>query len=605
MLKGQVAVSVLVGGEVLDAASIQIPGVLDDLFQFEGTLGPSFTGEAPTLTLWAPTARSVSLLLFDDASPGSEPTSIAMREGAGTWSVRGDASWSGKYYLYEVEVFAPSTGQIEINLVTDPYSVSLSANSARSQLIDLSDPRWAPRGWVSSRAPDLRVMEDIVLYELHVRDFSWWSDPAVPEPLRGTFQAFAEKNSYGMRHLRSLAWAGLSHVHLLPSFDVATITERRQDQLEPSGDLGAFPPDSTEQQAAIAAVEDDDGFNWGYDPWHYTVPEGSYSNDPDGPARIREFREMVKALHDTGLRVVMDVVYNHTNAAGQNAKSVLDRIVPGYYHRLNGDGQVEMSSCCPNTASEHAMMEKLMVDSLLTWARDYKVDGFRFDLMGHHSKANLLKVRAALDSLTLAEDGVDGSKIYIYGEGWNFGEVANNARFEQATQANMAGTGIGTFNDRIRDAVRGGGPFSGLQVQGFATGLFFDPNATDQGSPGSQEELLALHGDQIRVSLAGNLKDYAMVDRFGNPVTGQQIDYNGQQAGYTQDPREIINYAAAHDNETFFDALQLKVPLETSLEDRVRVQNLANSLVAFGQGIPFFHAGQEMLRSKSLDSRQL
>jgi pullulanase len=213
----------------------------------------------------------------------------------------------------------------------------------------------------------------------------------------------------------------------------------------------------------------------------------------------------------------------------------------------------------------------------------------------------MIKIREAFDALTPADAGVDGSQIYIYGEGWNFGEVANGARFVQATQANMAGTGIGSFNDRIRDGVRGGGPFSGLQEQGFATGLFYDPNATDQGSPADQEARLRLEADWIRVSLAGALGNYPLVDRFGNAVLGSQIDYNGQQAGYTLDPQEIINYAAAHDNETLFDAVQLKLPLGTSTSERVRAQNMANSIIALGQGVPFFHAGQDMLRSKSMD----
>ncbi|PYQ18727.1 MAG: DUF3372 domain-containing protein, partial [Acidobacteria bacterium] len=164
-------------------------------------------------------------------------------------------------------------------------------------------------------------------------------------------------------------------------------------------------------------------------------------------------------------------------------QSVLDRVVPGYYHRLDADGNVETSSCCQNTASEHNMMEKLLIDSVLTWARAYKVDGFRFDIMGHHMNRNMVKLRQALDALTPAADGVEGTKVYVYGEGWNFGEVANNARGVNATQANMAGTGIGTFNDRIRDGARGGGPFGGRQEQGYLTGLFYDPNATNQGSP--------------------------------------------------------------------------------------------------------------------------
>ena len=257
------------------------------------------------------------------------------------------------------------------------------------------------------------------------------------------------------------------------------------------------------------------------------MPEGSYATDPDGPARIVEFRDMVASLNDTGLRVIMDVVYNHTTAAGQDPKSVLDRIVPGYYHRLLEDGAIATSTCCQNTASEHAMMEKLLIDSVVTWARDYKVDGFRFDLMGHHSKANMLALRAALDELTLADDGVDGSSIYLYGEGWNFGEVANDARFEQATQINMAGTGIGTFNDRLRDAVRGGGPFDGgndlVLNQGVINGAWYDPNELVGAPTQAQLDELLLSADQIRVGLAGNLADYTFVDRTGATVRGSQV----------------------------------------------------------------------------------
>jgi pullulanase-type alpha-1,6-glucosidase len=604
VLKGQTAVSAAAGdGTPIDATSIQIPGVLDDLFYYDGPLGAEVSGGATTLRLWAPTAQSVSLLLFDDSDPVTPGVSVAMTEdpATGVWSVSGGPEWIGKYYLFEVTVWAPTTGQIETNIVTDPYSLSLSANSARSQVVDLDDPALQPPGWNELVKPPLPAPEDVVVYELHVRDFSWY-DSAVPDSDRGTFRAFTSSGSHGMGHLSALAEAGLTHIHLLPSFDVATIPEYRSDQLTVNEALLAgYPPDSEVQQAAISAIADQDGFNWGYDPWHYTTPEGSYATDPDGPQRIVEFREMVQSLNQTGLRVVMDVVYNHTNSAGQNDKSVLDKVVPGYYHRLNADGAVETSSCCPNTAAEHDMMEKLMIDSIVTWARDYKVDGFRFDLMGHHPKSTMLEIRAVLDGLTEAADGVDGSRIYLYGEAWNFGEVSNDARFVQATQSNMGGTGIGSFNDRIRDGVRGGGPFSGLQEQGFATGLFYDPNATDQGSPGDQEDRLKLEADWIRVSLAGGLANYPLIDRNGALVLGWQVDYNGQPAGYTLDPQEIINYAAAHDNETFFDAVQLKVPLVTSNADRLRVQNIANDLIALGQGVPFFHAGQDMLRSKSMD----
>jgi pullulanase-type alpha-1,6-glucosidase len=539
--------------------------------------------------------------VFDDAEPATTYAAVPMTldPESGVWSVTGASGWKGKYYLYDVEVYVDSTGQVEHNVVTDPYSVSLSANSARSQIVDLSDAALAPPGWDGVDKPPLAQPEDLSLYELHVRDFSW-TDETVPAALRGTYAAFTQDDSDGMRHLAALADAGLKAVHLLPTFDIATIEERRELQQQPAGDLSSYPPDGEQQQAAVEAVKDVDGYNWGYDPWHYTTPEGSYATDPDGTTRIVEYREMVEALNETGLRVVMDVVYNHTSASGQDPKSVLDKVVPGYYHRLDADGDIETSTCCQNTATEHRMMEKLMVDSVVTWAKQYKVDGFRFDLMGHHSKANMLAVRAALDALTLAEDGVDGTSIYLYGEGWNFGEVQNNARFVQATQLNMAGTGIGTFNDRLRDAVRGGGPFdTDPRLQGFATGLSYDPNGADQGD--DPHAKLLLEQDRIRVGLTGNLRDYEFEGMDGTIITGADVDYNGSPAGYTDDPQEAITYVDAHDNETLFDALQYKLPTDTTMAERVRAQVVALSTVELGQGVPFIQAGTELLRSKSLD----
>jgi pullulanase len=540
----------------------------------------------------------VRLFLYDDSAPATTPTILPMTgdPATGVWRITGNSSWNRKFYLYEVTVWAPSTNAVETNLVTDPYSLSLSADSLRTQIVNLNDADLKPSGWDSLGKPELGAPEDVVLYELHVRDFSI-ADPSVPSSRRGTFAAFAQDGSNGMSHLKALADAGLTHIHLLPAFDFATVPERREDQLT-TGDLSGFAPDAEDQQAAVAAIKDQDGFNWGYDPFHFTVPEGSYATNPDGVTRIREFRQMVRGLSRNGLRVVLDVVYNHTNSSGQNAKSVFDRIVPGYYHRLNGDGFVESSTCCANTASEHRMMGKLMVDSLVTWAKAYKVDGFRFDLMGHHMKSNLLEIQAALAALTPAADGVDGSKLYLYGEGWNFGEVVNNTRGVNATQLNMPGTGIGTFSDRLRDAVRGGNPFGGLTEQGFANGLAYDSNGQPQGDELAKMKLFT---DQIMVGLAGNLASYPLTDRNGNAVLGSQIDYNGQPSGYTQDPQEVITYIEAHDNETLFDSNNLKLPLATSMADRVRVQNLGVSLVGLGQGIPFFHAGVDLLRSKSFD----
>ncbi len=382
------------------------------------------------------------------------------------WSVTGKPDWKNQFYLYEVEVYVPSTGKVEKNLVTDPYSLSLSMNSLRSQIVDMTDPGLQPNDWLTLEKPSLEAFEDSVIYELHVRDFSV-SDLSVPEELRGTFLAFTETESNGMQHLKKMADAGVTHVHLLPVFDIASINEDKSTWITVDPEtLAGYPPNSDQQQVALAPYKDQDAFNWGYDPFHYTTPEGSYSTNPNGSTRVVEFRQMVQALNQAGLRVVMDVVYNHTNASGQNAKSVLDKVVPGYYHRLNGEGAVETSTCCQNTATEHAMMEKLMIDSVVTWAKDYKVDGFRFDLMGHHMVPNMEHVRQALDALTLEKDGVDGSKILLYGEGWDFGEVAGNARGKNATQINLDGTGIGTFNDRLRDGARGGGPFNPVQEQG-------------------------------------------------------------------------------------------------------------------------------------------
>ena len=604
-LRGQLAISASdADGITLGATGLQIPGVLDDLYTYDGDLGVTFAdGRVPTLSVWAPTAQNVSVLLYADSNPATagEEVDMTLDSDTGVWSVSGGADWYGQYYLYNVEVYVHSTGQVENNLVTDPYSYSLSMNSQRSQIIDLTDPAFMPDGWMTLIQPQVDAPEDIVLYELHVRDFSSIDQSVTPD-YRGTFMAFTENGSNGMTHLSNLANAGLTHLHLLPTFDIATINENPDERTEPDfTELASFGPDSSEQQAIIDAIRDEDGFNWGYDPYHYTVPEGSYSTNPDGPQRVIEFRAMVQALNQIGLHVVVDVVYNHTNSAGQSERSVLDRIVPGYYHRLSATGGVETSTCCQNTATEHNMMRRLMVDSVVTWAQHYRVGGFRFDLMGHHMLDDMVAVREALDALTLEEHGVDGASIYVYGEGWNFGEVADNQRGINATQLNIGGTGLGAFNDRLRDAVRGGNPFGGYQEQGFATGLFVDPNATDQGSEDEQLALLTLFQDQIRVGLAGNLRDYTFESATGEDVTGFEVLYNGSPAGYTLDPQENIVYVSAHDNETFFDALQYKLPEDTTMADRVRVQNMGMSMTMFSQGVPFFHAGIDMLRSKSFD----
>ena len=344
-------------------------------------------------------------------------------------------------------------------------------------------------------------------------------------------------------------------MHLLPTFDIATIEEDRTQQAVPDCDLASMPADSAEQQACIEPIVDADGFNWGYDPYHFSAPEGSYAVDPEGGARVAEFRSMVGALHGMGLQVVLDEVFNHTSASGQADTSVLDQVVPGYYQRLNVAGGVETSTCCQNVATEHEVAEKLMVDSVVLWAREYKVDGFRFDLMGHHSKDNMLAIRDALDELTLKKDGVDGKAIYLYGEGWNFGEVADNALFEQATQGQLGGTGIGTFTDRLRDAVHGGSPVDAGSkfYQGFGTGLATDPNGSDQPAPGDPFADLAHKTDLVKLGLAGNLRDFSFTSSDGTLKAGDELDYNGSPAGYADQPDEVITYVDAHDNETLYD----------------------------------------------------
>jgi pullulanase len=295
------------------------------------------------------------------------------------------------------------------------------------------------------------------------------------------------------------------------------------------------------------------------------------------------------------------VVYNHTSQSGQDAKSVLDKIVPGYYYRVDADGNVTTSTCCQNTATENAMMEKLMIDSVITWAKEYKVDGFRFDLMGHHMLRNMQAVRAALDNLTLKQDGVDGKSICIYGEGWDFGEVANDGYGMNATQLNIGGTGIGVFNDRLRDAVRGGNPFDDFRLQGFSTGLLIDPNDAEVRTQDDQLSKLQDYTDWIRIGMAGNLKNFQVIRADGEVVSATQVSYGGKPAGYTLDPQENVIYVSAHDNETIFDAVQEKAAQSATLADRIRMNNLALSIPMLSQGVPFFHAGDDILRSKSLD----
>ncbi len=588
-------------GRVLRATGTQIAGALDDLYARAERLPDLGATPAPGQTgfkLWAPTARAVWLCLHDDGrTPARQLRPMQRQPTTGAWQATLPGDQRGRYYTYLVDAFVPGVGIVR-NRATDPYSISLNTNSTRSWIGRLDDPRLQPEGWADTPRPDtVKAATDQVVYELHLRDFSV-GDASVPAAHRGTYLAFTHGDSHGMRHLKALTAAGLTDVHLLPVFDLATVPEQGCTTPD-AARLAALAPDSDEQQAIVAASAAADCYNWGYDPLHFTAPEGSYATDAaDGAVRILEFRRMVMALHRAGLRVGMDMVYNHTSASGQKRSSVLDRIVPGYYQRLNAQGQVEMSTCCDNTATENTMMAKLMIDSAVVWARDHRIDGMRFDLMGHQPRAAMERLQAAVNRAT-------GRHIRLLGEGWNFGEVKDGARFEQAAQGKLAGTGIGAFSDRGRDAVRGGGccdgPADVLSRQGWLNGLHYAPNPQAvAASVGTREDLLRA-ADLVRVGLAGTLRGYRMTTYDGATKTLAQIDYAGQGAGFATQPDEVVNYVENHDNPTLFDINVLKLPPETTRGDRARVQVLGGAVTAFSQGIAYFHAGVEMLRSKSLD----
>jgi pullulanase len=584
-------------GRVLEATALQTPGALDDFYARDEALsdfGVTLSKKRTQFRLWAPTAQSVSVCIHkDNALPATQLVPLRTISESGAWSTQLNADLRGRYYTYLVDVFVNGVGIVR-NRVTDPYSVSLSVDSQRSFIADLRDRTLQ----AANESPPLRSNRvkhaaDMMIYELHVRDFSM-NDATVSAANRGKYLAFTELQSNGMRHLKALSDAGLTDIHLLPIFDFATVLEKNCVVPRIEGDAA-----SESQQAAVVASKDKDCYNWGYDPYHFNAPEGSYASDAsDGARRIIELREMVRALHGIGLRLGMDVVYNHTSNSGQNKKSVLDRIVPGYYHRLNADGKVETSTCCDNTATEHRMMEKLMSDSVLLWATHYRIDSFRFDLMGHQPRAAMERLQRRLKTVT-------GRDIQLIGEGWNFGEVENGKRFTQASQLSLNGSGIGTFTDRGRDAARGGGYGDNAEAlvknQGYLNGLHYDANASAiAGNAKSREDLLRT-ADMIRVGLAGSIRDYTMHNYRDELVSLESIDYNGASAGYVRQPTEVVNYVENHDNETLFDLNAYKLPLDTSTEDRARVQILGAALTAFSQGVAYFHAGIDVLRSKSMD----
>lgn len=619
-------------------SQVQIANVLDDLYTTGNhdadevnDLGASIKNTASqneqvTFKLWAPTASQVKVLVFNEDH--KKPlTTLTMLEDSqtGVWSAKltpdaDKASYHLAYYQYQITVYHPETQKHHTLTTTDPYSLSLSTNSQHSQIIDLNANQTMPLKWHSQTEIILQQPEDAVIYETHIRDFSAAEQQLSNEQYRGKYKAFSEKNSAGIKHIQSLQQAGLNHIHLLPTFDLGTINEDKHTQISLSDTLGkvcqlapetsicqqefdkhltlqallnSFDPNSADAQQVIGELRMLDNYNWGYDPFHYTVPEGSYAVNPEGVHRIIEFREMIQSLHNMGFRVIMDVVYNHTHQAGLKGTSVLDKIVPTYYQRLHPiTGKIEQSTCCDNTATEHVMMEKLMIDSLVVWARDYKIDGFRFDLMGHQPKTAMLKARDAVRAID--------PDTYFYGEGWNFGEVANNQQFIQASQLELAGTEIGTYTDRLRDAVRGSSfnvsGFDHRKNQGIGNGLGTFNNEMQNQNDHSQYYSLM---DQLRLGLAGNLANFPLENAQGQLIVGKDLIYGDQPAGYALDPADTINYVSKHDNQTLWDNSQYRLPYHATTEQRVRLHNQSLSYAILAQGIPFIHMGSELLRSKS------
>lgn len=599
MVKNQLVLAATdADGELLAATYVQAAKVLDDLYTKgdddadEASLGIQYQDGGITASVWAPTARSVKLKVYDAGKSLTATHDMALDSLTGIWRYEGSSALDRQFYRYEVTVYHPVTRKVETIESTDPYSLSLSTNGRYSQFVNLNDADLAPEGWSERTVPTVAKPEDIVIYEGHVRDFSI-RDQSVSAANRGKYLAFTEMDSLPVKHLKSLADNGLTHFHLLPLNDQANINEDANRRIELSDTvaklcqlkadapvcgntdanatllsvLESYSPFGEKAQELVEAMRSIDGFNWGYDPQHFIAPEGSYASNPDGVARIKEVRAMNKALNDLGLRTVLDVVYNHTSASGLNTTSVFDKIVPGYYHRYNETtGGIERSTCCENTATEHRMFDKFMQDSLLILARDFGFNDFRFDIMGHSPKDSILAAREVVRSFD--------PTVYFYGEGWNFGEVTNNRLFVQAKQIDMAGTEVGTFNDRPRDPIR--------DAVLFSTELS-DENLRKQ--------------DLIRIGLAGTLKDYVLESYQG--IAGPASSFGG--AGYAADPADIINYVSKHDNETLWDKLQYNLNETMTAEERVRAQNIAIAIPLMSQGIPFLQMGGDFLRSKSMD----
>ncbi len=485
-----------------------------------------YTPAVTRFSLWAPTADEVRLMLFDAGDGGHAYETVSMKPFEdGTWKADVERDLKGKFYTFNVKINGKWLGDTPgIN------ARAVGVNGKRAAVIDLRTTD--PEGWAADKRPALSAAADVIIYEMHHRDFSIDSLSGIR--YKGKFLALTETGtvnpdnlSTGIDHLKEL---GVTHVHLLPSYDYASVDETRLNENK---------------------------YNWGYDPQNYNVPDGSYSTDPYTPeVRIREFKQMVQALHKAGIRVVLDVVYNHTfNTSDSN----FERTVPGYFYRQRPDGTYADGSACGNeTASDRPLMRKYMIESVLYWMNEYHIDGFRFDLMGIHDIETMNEIRKAATA-------VDPT-VFIYGEGW----AASAPQMPEDSLAMKANThrmpGIAVFSDELRDGLRG--PFNDNHRGAFLAGL-----------PGSEES--------VKFGIVGAVKH-------------PQVNYdsvNYSKAPWAGQPAQMISYVSCHDDMCLVDRLKASIP-DITPDGLVKLDKLAQTAVFTSQGIPFIYAGEEVMRDK-------
>lgn len=602
---------VMSGSFLMQRTGVALTTVLDDLFYTDLALGQIWNASGVEIRIWSPTAREMLLHLYDSAESFKPVASIPMAVKSGVWNLQLPAKFTGYYYQLEVVNFFPELQNYQTVLVTDPYSPGLSTDGQKTLLVDLDDPKTKPTDWDQYRLPTPVKTIESVIYESHIRDLSA-NDINIPEKIRGKYIGLAAEKSLAYQHLKNLKNSGITHLHLLPFNDFATVPENELDQ-EVLPDRDWTSPD--EAPTALARIRTKDNYNWGYDPVHWLSPEGSYATDANGITRIYEIRMMIQSIQKIGLHITQDVVFNHTYASDLSDKSVLNKVVPSYYYRLDSKGVVASSSCCADTASENRMMERLMSDSLKHWIKYYHITSFRFDLMSFHSRETMIRLRDVIKTELNKNFNFPTDSVLIFGEAWPFGSLNERRPDLAMSQKNSYGAGIGVFNDRLRDALRGGTTnLSELSDQGFVTGLLdsFNFSPRNRNSPTDknerQEKFLHLK-DVVKIGLAGNLKDFYFKEHWGSHQSGGSMNYRGSPVAYSQSPQETINYVSAHDGTTLWDAIQAKmsyrsewaVPSTTLLWERVRRQQLALSFILFSQGIPFIEGGTEILRSKNGD----